>query len=262
MAGETRLRTLLVAAAVALACSALVSVAVLLLRPVQQSNALAERNRAILDAAGRLPAAADERAIADAYQTLDVRVVDLQAQTLGADGPVADPRLYDHWALPDDSPYVLDRPGTAAPGQPSQLPRYIPVYLVWSGSSLQRLVLPLHGPGMWSTLYAYLALEPDFRTIAAVVVYRHGETPGIGDRIEDPKWLRSWHGKQVYDARGDVAFDVTRSAGQSPYQVDLISGASVTSDNLGDVVRFWMGPQGYAPLLARLRGNGSALSPP
>jgi Na+-transporting NADH:ubiquinone oxidoreductase subunit C len=66
----------------------------------------------------------------------------------------------------------------------------------------------------------------------------------------------------VYDPQGDVAFAVNRSPGSSPYQVDLISGASVTSKSLGDVVRFWMGTRGYGPVLARLRNGETTLSPP
>jgi Na+-transporting NADH:ubiquinone oxidoreductase subunit C len=91
-------------------------------------------------------------------------------------------------------------------------------------------------------------------------VYRHGETPGIGDRIEDPKWLATWAGKRVYDEAGRVQLQVARGSSRSDYRVDLITGASVTSAALGNIARFWMGPQGYGPLLEQLRETNPSSS--
>ncbi len=262
MATEKIGRTLLVAAAVALGCSAMVSLAIQFLRPVQDAYAQLGRNRAVLAAAGELPETVSDRMVVSRYLDLDVRMVDMSSQVFVDSSPVGDARLYDHWALGEGSPLLLHVSAEATSDQPSLLPRYVPVYLVWEGQTLHRLVLPIHGQGMWSTIYAYLALNGDLSTVAAMQVYRHGETPGIGDRIEDPKWLSTWIGKRVYDDTGRSQLHVTRGSSDSPYRVNLITGASVTSEALGNIVRFWLGPQGYGPLLQALRGSTLPLNPP
>lgn len=252
-------RTLAVAVAVALACSAMVSLAVHVLRPIQHAYAHVERNRAILEAAGTLDAEADDAAVVAAYLDLDVRLVDLAAGAFADRSPITDPGGYDHWQVGESDPASLKRADATAPTGPA---RYVPVYLLWRADVLQRLVLPVHGQGMWSTIYGYLALEPDFDTVAALTIYRHGETPGIGDRIEDPQWLARWQGKRVYDEAGDVRIAVVRQPRDSRYQVDLISGASVTSQSVGRLVELWLGEKGYGPLLQRLRRGETSIEPP
>jgi len=242
---ESLPRTLLLATCVALFCSALVSVAVSYFRPMQLAYASTDRARAILEAAGTLPGkAASERDIAIAYAALDVRIVDLGSETaVAASGAHA----FDHWRLSGES----DAAAAAF--------ERAPVYLVTDGERVQRIVLPVSGKGMWSTLYAYIALADDFNTIAAVSIYRHGETPGIGDRIEDAAWLETWRNKRLSDGRDgrlDVQFRVAENAADR-FGVDAISGATITSVAVGAMVQDWLGPDGFGPLLAELR-QGSA----
>ena len=222
-----------------------------------------ERNRAVLAAAGELPDNASDRMIVSRYLDLDVRVVNHDKREFSSTMPL--------WATLACTttgrwmkvlPCCFSASAEATSDRPTLLPQYVPVYLVWEGQTLHRLVLPVHGKGMWSTIYAYLALNGDLSTVAAMHVYRHGETPGIGDRIEDPQWLSTWTGKRVYDDTGRSQFLVARGSSASPYRVDLITGASVTSEALGNIVRFWLGPQGYGPLLQALRESTLPLSPP
>jgi len=239
-------RTMMVAVAVALLCSALVSGAVYVLRPLQAAYALLERNQAILAASGRVSLDATDKAIVDAFLSLDARGVDLATATFSG---LLDGHAYDHWD-PIGEVELLPPPiGVESVGL-SEIPRFVPVYIARPPGA-ERIVLPLHGQGMWSTLYGYLALEDDLRTVASLVVYKHGETPGIGDRIEDPKWLASWHGKQLFDEAWQPRLEVGGDQRISThYQVDAISGATVTSQALGRIVRFWATV--YAPLLSQM----------
>lgn len=261
--------TLVMAVTVALACSALVSGAVYLLRPIQHAYQQVDRNRAIVEAAGLVPPGASDRSVVAAYLQLEVRLLDLAT---GAPGPAGgeagrgdaalsggrpaglpDPRSYDPWSLSENSAaQLLVAPGAAYPAV-SPRPRYLPVYLVRGEAGLEGIVLPLHGAGMWSTIYAYLALRADLDTVAALRIHRHGDTPGIGDRIEDPEWLASWAGKRVYGPDGSVQIDVVRAPSRPRHHVDAISGATVTSKGVARTVRAWMGDDGYAEMLARLR---------
>lgn len=237
---ESGPRSLAVAAVVAVACSAMVATAVQVLRPLQQGYAQLERNRAIVDAAGMLPDAASERQVVEAYRTLDVAVIDIAT---GAQvGTVGDAYAFDHWdaAAPGGGEAAATGAGR------------VPVYVARLGGELHRVVLPIHGRGMWSVIYGYLALQPDLSTVADIVIFRHGETPGIGDRIQQPEWRARWRGKRVYDDDGRVRIRVVAGAA-GPHEVDVISGASVTSEAVGELVRDWFGDRGYGRYLQRLR---------
>jgi len=243
---DTFPRTLLVAAAVALFCSAMVSLAVHFLRPLQVGLQSLERNRAILEAADLLPPGeVSDRDVVSRYLDLDAQVVDLDTGwfTGGFDA-----HAYDHWRLRDEGQAAAVDPG--ADGRK----RYVPVYLVRKAASLQKIVLPVDGSGMWSTIYGYVALGKDLNTISGVTFHRHGETPGVGDLIEDEAWLAAWHGKRIRDEDGTLRFRVTRDATGS-FEVDLISGASVTTQAAGELVRTWLGDEGFGPFLKKLDEN-------
>lgn len=237
---DTTPRTLAVAALVALSCSAMVSAAVYVLRPIQQGYQLLDRNRTILEAAGELPPGEPaDREIVDRFLDLEAHVVDLDT---GEYLPQYDAHAFDHWRHAGEEP----------PGEESAAPaRRAPVYLVRQDGELKRLVLPVHGAGMWDTIYGYVALEPDLATVADLVIYRHGETAGIGDRIEEPGWRATWRGKRLYGGDGEVRIAVGRQSDPA-HGVDLITGASVTSEAVGDLVRQWFGDDGYRPYLEAL----------
>jgi Na+-transporting NADH:ubiquinone oxidoreductase subunit C len=234
-------KTLLVAAAVATFCSLFVSAAVHYLRPIQATYQSIDRSRAVLEAAGiEVDGEAADSEIVRLFRSLDARVVKLD------DGSVVDgidAHNFDHWSEAEK--------GDEAAAQP----KLAPVYIVTESGELSRIVLPVSGPGMWSTIYAYVALEPDLRTIAAFVVYGHGETPGIGDKIEDSDWLKRWRGKTLINADNEAVFRVSKDASDDT-SVDAISGATKTAVATGDLVRNWMGDSGFGPFLQRIREEG------
>ena len=240
---DTAPRTLLVAGVVTLFCSAMVSLAVHFLRPLQVGLQSLERNRAILEAADLLPPGdVSNRDVVSRFLDLDAQVIDLDTDWF-ADG--IDAHAYDHWRLHDEVPAAEADPGT------DDGKRYVPVYLVRKAGTLEKIVLPVDGSGMWSTIYGYVALGEDLNTITGVTFHRHGETPGVGDRIQDQAWLATWHGKRIQDEDGATRFRVTRDA-TGPYEVDLISGASVTTEATGELVSTWLGDEGYGPFLKKL----------
>ena len=46
---------------------------------------------------------------------------------------------------------------------------------------------------------------------------------------------------------------VDASSPDSKYQVDALSGATLTSNGVTNLVRYWMGDQGFGPYLATFR---------
>ncbi len=63
---------------------------------------------------------------------------------------------------------------------------------------MEKIILPVRGYGLWSTLYGFIALEADANTVAGLGFYEHGETPGLGGEVDNPRWKAQWPGKQVY----------------------------------------------------------------
>jgi Na+-transporting NADH:ubiquinone oxidoreductase subunit C len=222
------------AATIALGCSLIVATTVYWLRPIQAAFSAVEYNRVILAAAGLVEPGIElsDREVVDRFLDLDTRIVDLETQSYTN---AVDPLTYDY------------RAAASVEGRP----RYMPVYILELDGQTERIVLPVFGRGMWSTIYGAVTLRGDFRTIAGVLFYEHGETPGIGDRIENPAWLAQWRGKQIFDDAGEVCFNIGgREIG--PCNIDGITGATVTVSSIDDMIRDWFGPNGYGPYLRRL----------
>ena len=132
------------------------------------------------------------------------------------------------------------------------------MYLVRDDAGgLDKIILPIRGYGLWSTMYGFMALESDGNTVAGLGFYGHGETPGLGGEIDNPNWKAIWPGKQVYE--GDqVAIQVLKGSvpmgsDEKQWQVDGLSGATLTTKGVDKLVRYWLGEQGFKPLLENLR---------
>ena len=131
--------------------------------------------------------------------------------------------------------------------------------MVEHDGELDKIILPVRGAGLWSTLYGFLALENDLNTVAGLGFYEHGETPGLGGEVDNPKWKALWPGKEVYDD-GQVAIELIKgsvdaSTRNAENKVDGLSGATLTSRGVSNLVQFWMGDNGYKLFLKNLRAG-------
>ena len=106
-------------------------------------------------------------------------------------------------------------------------------------------------------MQGYMALEPDLETVAGLTFYAHGETPGLGGEITNPRWKAKWPGKEIYKD-GEVELSVKKGAGSNDeYAVDALSGATITSNGVTNLVHFWMGENGYGPYIAQQKDSPS-----
>jgi len=248
-------RTLAVAAIVALFCSFVVSITVYWLRPIQLALASVEQNRAVLVAAGLAGSTEtlEDREVVRRFLNVETRLVDFDAvDFVSADASMI--AAYDFRAAANDPNARREIMADIDTASLGTRPRLMPVYLLEDGGRLERIVLPVYGRGMWSTIYGYIALDGDLMTIAGVWFFEHGETPGIGDRIQNPDWTRTWAGKRAYLADGTLQLRIGGAA-NAPLEsrIDAITGATVTVSGVDLFVRYWLGDDGYGPLLARLR---------
>jgi Na+-transporting NADH:ubiquinone oxidoreductase subunit C len=248
-------KTVFVAASVALVCSLIVSVAVTWLRPIQLAYRSVEQNRAVLIAAGLAApeAVLEDRDVVSLFLELDPQLVDLDAgRFVGADASMI--ASYDFRAAAEDPAASREIAAAADIASIGRRPLLMPVYVQRSGGKLEQLVLPVYGRGMWSTIYGYVVLNADLSTIARAWFYEHGETPGIGDRIQNPEWLARWIGKRAFAEDGTMVLRIgTAGTASADERIDGITGATVTVGSVDRLVRYWLGDDGFDPFLVALR---------
>jgi len=256
MNNDSPKKALLVVFLVALFCSVLVSVASILLKPIQQRNQLIERSKNVISLTGlaKDSAALSNDAILAAIKLLDIRVINIDSGEFASDLNAAE---FDSRAVVNDPELSIAIPAELDIASLSRRSRYEIIYLVWDGNTLSRVILPIVGTGMWSTIRGYIALQNDLNTIAAVSFYEQTETAGLGDQIERPDWQAQWQGRKLFDSQGRLRFRVgpgtiAPNSPASSYQVDSISGATVTSDAVTRIVAYWFGANGYKKFLDQL----------
>jgi Na+-transporting NADH:ubiquinone oxidoreductase subunit C len=129
-----------------------------------------------------------------------------------------------------------------------------PIYVWYSDEEqIQKVVLPIRGYGLWGTLYGYISLDADLNTVKGIEYYDHKETPGLGGEVDNPVWKSDWNGKKIYDTSGEVILYVTKGPSSEDYEIDGISGATLTSNGVTNMIRYWLGENGYGPVLQKLR---------
>lgn len=242
-------KTIFVAVALCLFCSMVVAMAAVSLRPIQELNQLRDKRSNILQVAGLYEEGMD---VNQAFlNSFDPRVVELAT---GEYTDAVDPTTYDERAAAQDLTLSV-----ALDDDPAGIGRkanYATVYLLEDeGGNIDKVILPIHGYGLWSTLWGFIALEEDGNEIYGLQFYEHAETPGLGAEVDNPRWRSQWNGKKLLDENGDLAITVSKTvppAGEE-YHIDALAGATLTSRGVDNLVRFWMGEQGFGPYLDRLR---------
>ena len=113
--------------------------------------------------------------------------------------------------------------------------------------------MPIRGYGLWGTLYGYISLASDLNTINGIEFYEHKETPGLGAEVENEEWKNIWKGKILYNKDGGVELKVVKGASSNEYEVDGLSGATLTSNGVSNMIEYWLGPEAYGPALKKVK---------
>lgn len=136
--------------------------------------------------------------------------------------------------------YVLDKDGFRTDLDPKSIDsetdiEYFPIYVDLRNGIPQGYSIPISGKGLWSTLYGFFALEPDGITVKGITFYAHKETPGLGGEVDKPWFQNNFIGKKIINDNGElIGIKVVKGKAnpESPYEVDGISGATITSKGL------------------------------
>ncbi len=108
----------------------------------------------------------------------------------------------------------------------------------FSKDGTEGYVIPVSGTGLWGAIWGYVALDEDRTTILGVTFDHKSETPGLGAKITTGEFQRQFVGKKIKDADGKfVSVQVLKNADKnSPNEVDAISGATITSSGVGQML--------------------------
>ncbi len=177
-------KTLGVVVGLSLVCSIVVSAAAVGLRSQQQANAVLDKQSKIVEVAG----IESEGSVLELFaEYIEPRLVDFETGEY-IDGDAAaydqrkaakDPATSIRLTADQDNAKILRRANTGV------------VYLVKSDEGFDKVIIPVHGNGLWSMMYAFVAVENDGNTISGITYYEQGETPGLGGEVENPSCVLS-----------------------------------------------------------------------
>ncbi|MEZ6088906.1 MAG: Na(+)-translocating NADH-quinone reductase subunit C [Pirellulaceae bacterium] len=259
---DSMANTILVALVLCLVCSSLVSIAAVALKPMQEVNKALDVQKNILDATGLARDVLGVRAsdlskeqVETLFARIETKLVDIESGEF-VDAPDDEVQTYDPRKAarnPKESTVVGE---TEYPIGLARREKIAKAYLVkGDDGSLEQIVLPVYGNGLWSTLYGFLALENDLVTIKGITFYEHAETPGLGGEVDNPDWKKQWEGLKIYGDDGLPAAGVAK--GPAPlnnnYLVDGLSGATITSRGVTNLMQYWVSEDGFGPFLKKLK---------
>ena len=251
---ESVIKTLLVSFSICLICSLVVSFAAVGLRDIQIENKLNDQRLKILQA-GKIYN--PELEIKTQFEALEVKFIDFESGKLLSEYQNFSLDSYDQILATKDSNLSTKVPQDKDIAIIKNRENIGKVYIIRDNlDEISKLILPIRGFGLWGTMYGYISLENDFNTVAGIEFYQHKETPGLGAEVDNPKWKSLWPGKQIYQ-ENKVTLKVLKGKVEnddhmSTYKVDGLSGATLTSRGVSNMIEYWFGDSGYSNMLKEL----------
>ena len=251
---ESILKTIGVAFSVCLVCSLVVSTSAVSLRDLQKENKLNDRRLKVLQVADIYD---PNESIAQQFTKLESKFIDFNSGMLLSEyqnynideydqlSATKNPQLSIKVDASDDIAIIKNRENIGK------------IYILRNEiGEIDKLILPIRGYGLWGTLYGYISIENDFNTIAGIEFYDHKETPGLGAEVDNPKWKNLWPGKEIYQ-NGEVSLSVIKGKvdnndKDAQYEIDGLSGATITSRGVTNMIAYWFGESGYSKLFKEL----------
>lgn len=223
-----------------LVCSVVVSSAVVALGPFQQAAIANDRQVNIL----RVSGFEVEGSVAATYDAhIEAKLLDLETGKF-TDTPSAEADAFNFQSLAKDPAYNVAIPAEEDFGNIRTRTKLMPVFLSKDADgNVVRYILPFYGQALWSTVYGYVAIAPDGNTIKAITFYSHGETPGLGGEIDNPRWQALWVDKKIVREDGSRGFNITKVPDHQgegkDYDVDSLSGATLTARGVDNAAHYW-----------------------
>jgi len=267
MARDSVSQTLLVATILCVVCSVLVAGAAVGLRERQRENKRLDQKKNVLIAAGLYDESENTPADVDEIfkSSINRKIIELKTGD-PVSSEVVDPETYDQRKATKDPELSVTIEPPGALGGIKRREKYSFVYEVMNEQGeLEQVVLPVYGKGLWSTLYAFIAIDADGSTVRGITFYEHGETPGLGGEVENSVWQSIWEGKELYGEEGEVQLQIIKGSvsegtDDAEHKIDGLSGATITSNGVTEMIQYWMGPDAFGSYLDKLRTNSGGNS--
>ena len=245
--------TIFIGIGLCLVCAAIISIIAVGLKERQKNNA-------ILDQQKKIVAAADLESfygsVNNAFTSIEEKIIDIEAglitnqssEKYDLSKELRDPNRFTELSSVEDIATIKKREN------------FSKVFLEYREGQLNTVIVPVRGYGLWGILYGYLAISNDLNTIIGLEFYDHKETPGLGAEVDNPKWKALWRGKRIYDENGKILIKVIKGKvdntnDMSSYEVDGLSGATLTSKGVSNLLAYWLGENGFKPFLDNLKNE-------
>lgn len=221
---------------VTITCSVLLSSAANLLKERQQENIALDKRKNIIASAGFKAEEGKEFSRQDILRIYDENI---KSSVLDLKGKIVEGKQ-----VSDLDPKVDTE--------------YLPIYFSEQNGNISSYIIPVSGKGLWSTIYGYLALEPDGDTVKGITFYKHGETPGLGGEIEKQWFKDNFKGKKIRNDEGElVSITIVKGKVKGKIEpdkqlnyVDGISGSTLTGKGVTNFLKAEL--LKYEPYLAKL----------
>ncbi|MFM7563615.1 MAG: Na(+)-translocating NADH-quinone reductase subunit C [Planctomycetota bacterium] len=246
--------TFFIALALCLVCSAIVSLAAIGLKPIQDRNKALDRKKNVLIAAGLVKKSDDVNVDGEFNKWIVDRIIDLDSG-LDVTAEYKDPAKFEPEATLEEKGKFRQLESKEDIATLKKRENRAHVYLVKTSESddkPSKYVFPVRGKGLWSTMKGFLALNSDLQTASGITFYEDGETPGLGGEINSAAFQEQWPGKAVLADDGSVVLKVTKNPVEGS-DITSLSGATITSNGVQYMVQYWLGDQGYGKYLKSLK---------
>lgn len=256
MSNDSVVKTFIVAFLLCVICSVLVSGSAVSLKPMQKKNAELDIKKNLLVAMKLLDnPKASEQEIMSQWANVKEEVIDLET----GETTDIDPKTFDQKKAAKDPKRNVSLPKAYSGIGIKVRSKYAKIYKIMKNGMVDLFVFPIHGKGLWSTMYGFIGLETDMNTIRGLGFYAHGETPGLGGEVDNPRWKAQWTNKKVYK-EGEPLIQVVKgmvdpSMTNADYKVDGLAGATITSNGVTYTVQYWLGEHGFGPYIEKAKMN-------
>lgn len=265
MASESIGKTIGVVVAICFVAAIFVSSAAVGLKPKQEENKKTDLLKNIL-IAGNLYESETTDVLKTFNEKITAQIIDLETGKPYPENKyddIVNPEGFEIKAVANSKDHGKTIPSDKDIASIVRMPKQVAIYIVENSEGIEKYILPIYGKGLWSTMYGFIALDKDLHTIKGFTFYEHGETPGLGGEVDNPKWKSQWEGKQAFDEDWNLRIEVIKgmvdpSSDLAKYRVDGLSGSTLTTRGVNNLVRFWLGDEGYKPFITHLREEESS----
>ncbi|WKZ70122.1 MAG: Na(+)-translocating NADH-quinone reductase subunit C [Melioribacteraceae bacterium] len=264
MSSDSTKKTIQVALGICLVCSILVSSAAVSLSSRQAENKQVDKIKNILAAGG---IDYENKNPQEIYNN-KIKAVTIELESGEVINPeekseLLTPKNFDIKKVSNISDLSVSIPSSEDIAGIKRKPTHMIIYEVLTeDKNIDKFIFPVHGKGLWSTMYGFISLDKELKNVEGITFYEHGETPGLGGEVDNPNWKASWKGKKAFNEDGEFIIEVLKGKvdptnPKANHQIDGLSGSTLTTRGLDNLMKYWLGENGYGAFIENVRVEGS-----